>query len=272
MIRATLTLTVLLGVAAWTVAQPPQPTQPAKQKLPENVEKAKIVIDNHLKEIKGESGQVVWLDDKALTDAFPKLTFFAVRYRIYPVAKQLPEGMRPSNVFVVEGDKFKHLKDAKALEEYFRAHLAPIKANAAPEIAKAWLALSQEFVQDGFYKFEVDKNGIGFGENGGNFGVEQRLIVMAGGNGDITAKLTFDKDGKLVSATETVKVKQGPRPICQATKLLDADPIVRKMAEQDLLYMGPAAYDYLMEQRVAAGPELQKAIDRVWAKILKNGW
>jgi hypothetical protein len=64
-----------------------------------------------------------------------------------------------------------------------------------------------------------------------------------------------------------VELKPGPRPICQATKLLDADPVVRRMAEQDLLVMGRAARPYLDEQRAKAAPELQKAIDRVWERI-----
>jgi hypothetical protein len=265
MIRATLTLTLLLGAASWTAAQPQPP-----QKLSEAAEKAQKVIAEHLKSIKGESGQIVWLDDKSLADSFPKHLFFAVRYRIYPVAKQLPEGMKPSNVFVVEGDKFKHLKDAKELEEFFRARLAPVKAGDTQhgmQAVNAWLILSQEFIQDGFYKFKVDDIGKSSAST-----FELRALVTGGGNGDITAKLEFDKDGKLVSATDTPKVKQGPRPICQATKLLDADPIVRKMAEQDLLYMGPAAYDYLMEQRAKASPPLQRAIDRLWARIVRQGW
>jgi hypothetical protein len=266
MIRTTLALTLLLAPAAWTTAQVPQP----KDKLPENVEKAQQLIADHLKSIKGESGQILWLNDKALADAFPKRIFFAVRYRIYPVAKKLPEGMKPSNVFVVEGDKFKHVKDAKALEEFFRDALAPVKAGdvqSGMQAVSAWLVLSQEFNQDGFYKFKLDDMGKSAADS-----FELRAVVMAGGNGDITAKLEFDKEGKLANVTHTVKVKQGPRPICQATKLLDADPVVRKMAEQDLLYMGPDAYDYLMEQRASASPQLRRAIDRVWAQIVRNGW
>src|SRR5262245_22942649 len=112
MIRTTLTLTLLLGAAPWAVAQPPQPQQP---KLPENVEKARMLIADHLKSIKGQNGQILWIEDKALAQTFPKQLFFAVRFRIYPVAMQIPDGMAPSNVFVVEGDKFKRLKDAKAL-------------------------------------------------------------------------------------------------------------------------------------------------------------
>jgi hypothetical protein len=44
------------------------------------------------------------------------------------------------------------------------------------------------------------------------------------------------------------------------------------MAEADLLFMGLAARDYLMEQRAQASPELRQAIDRLWERIVKNGW
>src|SRR6184192_2360441 len=67
-------------------------------------------------------------------------------------------------------------------------------------------------------------------------------------------------------------IRPGPRPICQATKLLDPDPLVRRICEQDLLIMGLSARDYLMEQRARATPELRAALDRLWEKIQKNGW
>jgi hypothetical protein len=53
--------------------------------------------------------------------------------------------------------------------------------------------------------------------------------------------------------------------------LLDADPIVRRMAEQDLLIMGSAAKSYLDEQRAKASPELRRAIDRLWQRIVDEG-
>ena len=62
------------------------------------------------------------------------------------------------------------------------------------------------------------------------------------------------------------------RDVSQATKLLDADPVVRRIAAQDLIIMGLAARDYLMDQRAQATPELREAIDRVWRQIQKNGW
>ena len=67
------------------------------------------------------------------------------------------------------------------------------------------------------------------------------------------------------------KVVRGMRPRCQATRLLDPDPLIREICEQDLLVMGRAAQGYLMEQRATASPELRRAIDRVWQKILDEG-
>jgi multimeric flavodoxin WrbA len=61
------------------------------------------------------------------------------------------------------------------------------------------------------------------------------------------------------------------RPICQSTKLLDPDPIVRKMAEQDILIMGSPAKEYLDWQRTQVSPELRQAIDRIWQRIIKEG-
>ena len=84
--------------------------------------------------------------------------------------------------------------------------------------------------------------------------------------------LTFDQSGKLTRVQQTNKVKPGVRPICQATKLLDADPLIRAMAEQDLLVMGRAVKPYLDEQRAKARPELQKAIDHIWQRITEEDY
>jgi hypothetical protein len=95
---------------------------------------------------------------------------------------------------------------------------------------------------------------------------------VGGGKGDINLTMKFRKDGKVETAAETSKIRPGPRPICQATKLLDPDPIVRRMAEADLLFMGLDARDYLMEQRAQASPALREAIDRLWRRIEAEGW
>jgi hypothetical protein len=260
----------VLSVALTAMAAAQQP----EQKLPENVQKAKDVVADFLQKIKGTDGQIVWLDSEALAKAFPRHTFFAVRYRIYPVAKKLPDGMAPSNVFAVRDGKLEHLKDNKALTAFFQGNLAPVTKDSAPIALTSYLTLSQEFVQDGFYKFEIDAKGFAL-DMAGNAVVKAqgRAIAMKGGNGEIRVDMKMDDQGKVAEvAFDGSKLKPGPRPICQATKLLDTDKVVRQMAEQELLFMGLAARDYLMEQRSAASPELRQAIDLLWERIVKNGW
>jgi hypothetical protein len=92
--------------------------------------------------------------------------------------------------------------------------------------------------------------------------------VAAGGDGNIDVVMTLGTAGSLVNILERSAIRPGVRPICQATKLLDRDPIVRRMAEQDLLVMGRAAKPYLDQIRATARPKLQQAIDRMWQRIL----
>ena len=71
-----------------------------------------------------------------------------------------------------------------------------------------------------------------------------------------------------MTATETASLTRGIRPRCQATRLLDPEPIVRAMAAHDLLVMGKAVREYLDERRATAGPALLGAIDQLWQRIL----
>jgi hypothetical protein len=214
---------------------------------------------------------VKYTRDESLEKTLPNHIFFAVLFRQYPVGRVPPMGLKPSNVFAVDKDgKVKVLTDTKGLEELFKASVTAKDEAKAKDAARAWLRLSQEFVQDGFYKFKLMDDATKVMEEKGNKVASGTVVVMQGGSGMIEATLTFDEKGQLAKAVEDVKVKPGPRPICQATKLLDTDPIVRRMAEQDLLIMGRAARPYLDEQRARATPELQNAIDRLWERIEKE--
>src|SRR6266851_10212676 len=110
--------------------------------------------------------------------------------------------------------------------------------------------------------------------------VSGQLLVLNGGTGAIAARMSFDAAGNLVdvnaagnlvdvNASSTVRA--GVRPICQATKLLDRDPLVLRMAEQDILAPGSAAKSYLQQQRAKARPALKRAIDRLWDRIVREG-
>jgi hypothetical protein len=153
------------------------------------------------------------------------------------------------------------------LEKFFRENLDKVKSeDAAKDATRSWLALGQQFYQDGFFHFKIPDE-----ELSGSVKKMTGKAVVEPKNGDkgfVQATLSFDDDGKLAKIEATSTLKAGVRPICQATKLLDPDPIVRGMAEQCLLVMGSAAKEYLDEQRAKAGPELQQAIDRIWRRIV----
>jgi hypothetical protein len=240
----------------------------------EEAQKAEALVKADLDKIKGGHAQLIFKDEPALKKVFPDQLFVIARYRQFPVARLVPEGLRASNVFAVskKSDKTHLIRDTRELKDFFQAFAAPVKDDAtARRGLAAWLLLAQEMQQDGFYKFEVLEKEFAAETNDRRQEVRGRAMVTQGGKGEIGATLAFE-DGKLMTATASGKIMPGPRPICQATKLLDPDPIVRKMAEQDLLFMGLAAREYLTEQREQARPDLREAIDRLWRRIRANGW
>ncbi len=267
MVTRHLVLLVALSLPGFTAqiwAQAPE------KPMPEKVKKAIAAVKEDLAKRKGPEGGILWKSEDGLAKIFPDHVFVIARYRLFPVARVLPEGLRASNVFAVKDGKVLHLKDAKSLEKFFKDHQSAVKGEKEAILAlNSWLALTQEYHQDGMFQFETLAKEFAISDGGKT--ARGRAIVMKGGNGELAVTLTF-ADGKLASVQESAKIRAGPRPICQATKLLDADPVVRKIAEQDLLIMGLAARAYLEEQRNLAGPELRRAIEGIWERIQKQGW
>ncbi|HEV3262315.1 MAG TPA: hypothetical protein VG013_36020, partial [Gemmataceae bacterium] len=222
----------------------------------------------------GGAPPLVAVSDPALTRLFPSDLFLTAIYPQYPIARRTPAPLKAQNLFAVPKEgKVRHLTDAKGLEKYFRSALAPVKDDdTAKDATLAWLRLSQELKQDGFYKFSIPKESLATSTKDRRTEASGKAVVTGGGKGELTASLKFDDGGRLVHVAEANQIKAGIRPICQATKLLDADPVVRRMAEKDILVMGRAAKGYLNEQRAKASPELRLAIDRVWRRILDEGW
>jgi hypothetical protein len=234
--------------------------------------KAQKVVNDDLDRLKAAGFTMQQVKDEAVGRAFPKVVFFGVFFRQFPVARLTPEGLNSANLYAVgPDDKPQLLKEANQLEDFFKTNLSPAKTDdAAKDAARAYVRLAEELHQDGFFKFALQDDSTKIGEGKEGKRATARAVVMAGGNGELGATLTFDDAGKLTKAVENVKIKPGPRPICQATKLLDADSVVRRMAERDLLIMGRAAKPYLDEQRAKAAPELQHAIDHIWQQILEE--
>jgi hypothetical protein len=233
--------------------------------------KAANAVRGRLQELGAVRAKVAAVPDACVSRAFPGHRVFSSRFSRYPVERVPPHPLKAQNLFVVGPDgKPKLINDAQGLEEFFRATAAPVKDAAGAKLAgSAWLSLIEELAQDGFYKFQtVDEATKVVDEAGGGKEVTTKAVVMSGGNGEIVTTLMFDASGRLSRAESKVQIKPGPRPRCHATKLLDPDPVVRSIVEQDLLIMGPAAGPYLEEQRAQAAPDLQRAIDRIWQRVL----
>jgi hypothetical protein len=230
-----------------------------------------------LAEFKGtERGRITEVTGDSLARALPGDRFYVLRFRQYPSALKPPEPLHANTLFVVKPDgSVDFIPDTKVLEGFFRAAVEPARTDTeAKETVKAWLRLTQEFHQDGFLRFSIPDEAFHATatSEGGKQVTGKAVVEPQGGNrGEITAALRFDPAGKVTAAAETADIKRGIRPICQATKLLDADPIVRGMAEQDILVMGRSAGEYLDARRAKAGPELRQAIDRIWQQILTEG-
>jgi len=266
-----LTLAVMFMTGTRTIAAF-APVREVEKPSAKEIEKARGAVQEELQTLNAQRGKVDHIEDAALFRLFPRHLFFSVIFRRYPVAQLPPAPLKGSNIFVVPraGGKLQRLVAANELETFFRDSLPAVKdADQGKDAARAWLELAQAFVQDGYFKFAVLDEATKAAQANG-IKASGKLIVKSGGNGDLTAILTFDKAGKLRQVEQTNKVKASVRPICQATRLLDADPLVRAMAEQDLRVMGRAVKPYLDEQRSRARPELQKAIDRIWQRILEE--
>ena len=213
----------LLGLKL-IAADEPQKENPT----PEEIAKAETQVQKELVKLKGENGQVKLLASEPLVRTFPNHLFCSVLYRRYPVARVPPRPLKPSSIFAIrrarEGKPLL-LADSKQLEDFFQEVLAPVQSDdQAKDTVRAWLRLSQILVQDGFYKFTLmdDSTKVKAVDSGKE--ASGKVVVMAGGNGEIDVHMTFDKSGKLIKLDQSVQVKPGPRPICQAYKVARCRP------------------------------------------------
>src|SRR6266436_6475792 len=218
---------------------------------------------------RGASGAVVRpITDDYVGRTFPSFSFFGVIFRQYPIAVLCPQtqDLKCSNVFFVKGGRVDFVATIPDLKFFFSAELGLAPTEKA---ASTWLRFSEELKQDLFYTFSAPE--ISYMPREDVTRVREHVAVMAGGEGQIDVLITLGAAGSLVNIYEKSALRPGVRPICQATKLLDRDPIVRRMAEQDVLVMGRAAKPYLDQVRATARPKLQQAIERIWQRILDEG-
>jgi hypothetical protein len=161
------------------------------------------------------------------------------------------------------------------LQNFFYNTLGPVAdEDEAEDVGLSYGRLSAVFSQDGFYTFSDPEVTVTTNNDGSITVTGDVTVAPRTGTGRLDYEVDFDPNGFLDNISETRTFRPGVRPICQATKLLDKDPLVRRMAEQAILTMGASCKDYLKEQhaKAKAQPELQHAIDRLWKRILCEGW
>jgi hypothetical protein len=130
------------------------------------------------------------------------------------------------------------------------------------------LRLRSTFLQDGFYKFKFPDESE---DTGDLITATFEIVPERGNKGTFKAVVRFEMDQFSAVAKEENKILRGIRPKCQATLLLHSDPLVREIAEQDLLVLGSSATSYLMQQREKANGALRLEIDRVIRRIAAEG-
>lgn len=254
-----------------------------------------------------EPQHVFELTGDRLEMVFPLYSFFIIRYPQYPDTPAIPPPLTPVTIialrnvaeenFLFRGanapSRFTLITTDEQLKAFFlaialpSAVIAPQVNNAVPpgELDNAnhftliaWLRLCQELHQDGYYRFrmedKVEVEPVPYeGPDGPKYSTTGRLDALPdGGNtGALTATLFFNTPPRrLCEIRLQSTLHPGLRPVGQAKKLLNPDPVIRKIAEQDLLLMGPQTYDYLAGEWLHATPELQQAIEGVWGKIVER--
>jgi len=266
--RAVCPLALLLAFAP-ALADDVEPKQAKLTR--EQLEKAETAVKKLVEETKAQNAKLTRLADVHVEKAVPSTALYSLTFRQFPVARPLPKGYKAANLVTVAKDmKPKVINTQKELQTFFESHLPACTSDAkCKEAARAVALAAAELHQDGYYTFQLEDDSTKV-EGDKEKTSKAKVGVKEGGTGYLEVALKFDKAGKLVSVEETDKIKRGIRPICQATKLLDKDPVVRAMAEQCIIVMGRAAKDYLDEQKAKASPELKKEIERVWKKILES--
>jgi hypothetical protein len=173
------------------------------------------LVRNYLDERGATGYTIVPITDDYVQNTFPGVDFFSVWFRQYPVAALPPEGLAFSNVFFVIDSGVGFLTDPSGLETAFLEGLGPVSdVDAARDVARTWLRLSQEFSQDGFFVFTQPKAEPLPVENPwARWAIGGQVLVAEGGSGEIDVIMLFDVMGNLANVQESRDVQIGSRPI-----------------------------------------------------------
>jgi hypothetical protein len=204
----------------------------------------------------------------------PGVEAFRLNFQKYPMQRQPVAPLGPNNIMLVnKAGKVAMLNSLDAMRYWLGKAVQNIPSSRLPVATKLALQLTQELVTDGMFAFSPGEIKVKAEGNKKRFTLRSPVKPKGGDSGWVEVSLVFEpvgKNWKLYTFDRGHLLTPGVRPICQATKLLDPDPIVRRMAEQDILIMGRACKPYLDWIRAQSKPELQNAIDAIWQRILER--
>ncbi len=184
--------------------------------LPEGLAKAQKAVSDELAKQNINGGRVNPVQDEAVAKVVTDYHFVAVVFSPYPVARPTPKGFSQGNLYAVGKDReMKLLSSPEELQKFFASNAAPAKdEKTAKGALTAWLRLTQEFSQDGFFEFAIDAESLKVEkEKDGLKATGTNAVVQNNGDmGEIKATLTYDKDGMLTKVDEERNVKAGRRP------------------------------------------------------------
>jgi hypothetical protein len=166
---------------------------------------------------RNKAAVIAQVTDPEVARAFPEFLAFAVRYPLYPVAVRPPAPLKQRNLFLVDRDgQMDYLFDFQGLNDFFREHIGKqgLKKETVKMAIHAWLAMSQEFSQDGFLTFTITGKDIQVGTGAAGLkGTGRAVIKPAMGNkGFIEVTMLFGLTGELDGIKENKRIIMGIRP------------------------------------------------------------
>jgi len=232
------------------------------------------------------------LSTPELRQVFPAFQFYTLHFRQHPIANLIPLGhpllKAHWNLVVVNADKqVSVITDDTGLKHFFLKEVKLPAAGGDRDLAEvkpvllAWVELAEAIIQDDFLhdvmemkRAEVQRSKFDSEVSGSDHEQFFTCRVPAqerdplGGHYEVF--MNISRHGRISSIESRSTLRnEGPRPVCQALRLLDADPAVRRWAEHQILQMGRWGLPYLedtLRYRVTEGP-LRVAIERVYRRL-----
>jgi hypothetical protein len=178
--------------------------------------KAQKDLEDRLVKIKAKGAMVQQITEKSLARLFPAYLFFSVRFQLYPVAVRPRAPLLAQNLFIIDKDgQMDHVTEFQAIHDFFTQNVGKVlKENEGKAPGRALLALWQELIQDGYYKFSIPDKEVRVGEGTSGIRVIARAIVKPenGNKGYLKVTLDFGLTGNLRGIAREKTIYKGKRP------------------------------------------------------------